>query len=47
MRRYVLGNGQSEDVFINGIGFLVDIFYKHTVVCGVVNYRGVIYGGGT
>ena len=27
MRRYVLGNAQSEDVFIIGMGFRVDIFY--------------------
>ena len=44
MRRYVLGNAQSEDMFINGMGFLVSILYTHNVVCEVVNCTGVIYG---
>ena len=47
MRRYVLGNGESEDMFINGMGFWGDILYTHTVVCGVVNCICVIYGGAT
>ena len=47
MRRYVLEDVQSEDMFINGIRFLGEIFYKHTVVGGVVNCIVVIYGGGT
>ena len=44
MRRYVPGNVQSEDMFINGMGFLGEIFYKHSVVGGVVNHTVVIYG---
>ena len=44
MRRYVLGNVYSEDMFINGMGFLVSILYTHNVVGGVVNCTGVIYG---
>ena len=44
MRRYVLGDVQSEDMFINGMWFLVSIFYTHNVVGGVVNHTGVIYG---
>ena len=43
-RRYVLGDVQSEDMFINGMGFLVSILYTHNVVGGVVNCTGVIYG---
>ena len=43
-RRYVLENVQSEDMFINGMGFLVSILYTHTVVGGVVKCTGVIYG---
>ena len=45
MRRYVPGNVQSEDMFINGMGFLGEIFYKHSVVGGVVQKTNVIYGG--
>ena len=45
MRRYVLGDVQSEDMFINGMWFLVSIFYTHNVVGGVVNCTGVKYGG--
>ena len=44
MRRYVPGNVQSEDLFINGMRFLVSIFYWHSVVGGVVNHTVVIYG---
>ena len=44
MRRYVLGDVQSEDMFINGMGFLGEIFYKHSVVGRVLNHTGVIYG---
>ena len=44
MRRYVPGDVQSEDMFINGMGFLGEIFYKHSVVGGVVNHTVVIYG---
>ena len=44
MRRYVLEDVQSEDRSENGMWFLVEIFYKHTVVGGVVNHTGVIYG---
>ena len=47
MRRYVLGDVQSEDMFINGMWFLVSILYTHSIVGGVVNHTGVIYGGGT
>ena len=32
MRRYVLGDGQSECMFINWKGFMVYIFYIHNVV---------------
>ena len=31
-------------MFINGMGFLVSILYTHSVVGGVVNCTGVIYG---
>ena len=44
MRRYVPGDVQSEDMFINCMGFLGEIFYKHSVVGGVVNHTVVIYG---
>ena len=44
MRRYVLGDVQSEDMFINGMWFLGEIFYKHSVVGGVVYCTVVIYG---
>ena len=44
MRRYVLGDVQSEDMFINGMWFLVSILYTHSVVGGVLNHTGVIYG---
>ena len=44
MRRYVLGDVQSEDMFINGMWFLVSILYTLSVVGGVVNCTGVIYG---
>ena len=44
MRRYVLGDGQSENMFINWKGFMVSIFYEHSVVGGVVNYKYFIYG---
>ena len=46
-RRYVLGNAQSEDMFINGMWFLVSILYTHSVVGGVLNHTGVIYGART
>ena len=29
MRRYILGDVQSEDMFINGMGFWGDILYVH------------------
>ena len=45
-RRYVLGDGQSECMFINWKGFMVYIFYIHNVVGGVVNCKSLIYGGG-
>ena len=32
MRRYVLGDAQSEDGVINDKGMMGDIFYGHTVV---------------
>ena len=32
MRRYVPGDGQSENMFINGIGILGSIFYIQSVV---------------
>ena len=44
MRRYVLGDVQSEDMFINGMWFLVSILYTHSVVGGVVYCTVVIYG---
>ena len=44
MRRYVLGNTQSENMFIDGMRFMGYIFYIHSVVGGVVNYNYVIYG---
>ena len=44
MRRYVPGNVQSEDMFINGMWFLGEILYVVSVVGGVVNHTGVIYG---
>ena len=44
MRRYVLEDVQGEDMFINGMWFLVSILYWHNVVGGVVNHTGVIYG---
>ena len=44
MRRYVLGDGQSEYMFINWKGFMVSIFYEYSVVGGVVNYKYFIYG---
>ena len=44
MRRYVPGNVQSEDMFINCMGFLGEILYVVSVVGGVVNHTGVIYG---
>ena len=47
MRRYVLEDVQSEDRSENGMWFLVEIFYKHSVVGGVVNCIVMIYGGGT
>ena len=31
-------------MFINWKGFMVSIFYEHSVVGGVVNYNYVIYG---
>ena len=47
MRRYVLGNVQSENMFINWKWFMVYIFYIHSVVGGVVNCFNSIYGGRT
>ena len=44
MRRYVLGDVQSEDMFINGMWFLVSILYTHSVVDAVVYCTVVIYG---
>ena len=44
MRRYVPGNVKSEDMFINGMWFLGEILYVVSVVGGVVNHTGVIYG---
>ena len=46
-RRYVLGDGQSECMFINWKGFMVYIFFIHNVVGGVVNCKSFIYGGRT
>ena len=39
MRRYVLVEGQSEDMFINWKGFMVYILYIHNVVGGVIELR--------
>lgn len=47
MRRYVLGNGQSEEMRLNCFGVLVYIFYWHNVVGGVVYCTNDIYGGAT
>ena len=47
MRRYVLGDAQSEDGVINDKGMMGDIFYQHTVVGGVVYFKNDIYGGRT
>ena len=47
MRRYVLVDVQSEDMFIDWKGFMVYIFYIHNVVGGVVNCLNLIYGGRT
>ena len=44
-RRYFLGNIQSEDMFIDCMRFRGYIFYVINVVGGVVNCKGVIYGG--
>ena len=44
MRRYVLGDVQSEYMFINWKWFMVSIFYEHNVVGEVVNYKYFIYG---
>ncbi len=46
-RRYFSKNVQSECMFINWKGFMVYIFYIHTVVGGVVNCLNLIYGGRT
>ena len=45
-RRYVLGNTQSEYLYINYMSF-DSIFYLHSVVGGDVNYIEDIYGGRT
>ena len=42
--RYVLGDVQSEDMFIDGMRFRGYIFYVINVVGGVVNDNYVIYG---
>ncbi len=47
MRRYVLGDVQSEDMFINWKGFMVSIFYEYNVVGEVVYFTNDIYGGRT
>ena len=47
MRRYVLGNAQSEDGVVNDKGMMGDIFSWHTVVGGVVYFKNDIYGGRT
>ena len=47
MRRYVLVDVQSEDMFIDWKGFMVYIFYIYNVVGGVVNCLNLIYGGRT
>ena len=47
MRCYVLGDVQSEYMFINWKGFMVYIFYIQKVVGEVVQKINVIYGGRT
>ena len=47
MRRYVLGDVQSEDMFINDMWFLVSILYTHSVVGGVLQKIVVKYGART
>ena len=47
MRRYVLGDVQSEDMFINGMGFLGEILYTHSVVVKVLQKIVVKYGART
>ena len=47
MRRYVLGDVQSEDVFINGMRFLGSIFYWHSVVGNNTYYMYTELGGRT
>ena len=47
MRRYVLGDVQSEYMFINGMWFLVSILYWHNVVVKVLQQIVVKYGART
>ena len=47
MRRYVLGDTQSEEMRLNWYEVFVYIFYIHNVVGEVVYCTNDIYGGAT
>ena len=47
MRRYVLGDVQSEYMFINWKGFMVYIFYMLSVVGNNTYSKNTKMGGGT
>ena len=47
MRRYVLGDGQSEYMFINWKGFMISIFYVLSVVGDNTYFMDTKMGGRT
>lgn len=44
MRRYVLGDGQSENMFINGMGFrVIYLIYTSLAACCYNNVRKIFW----